>query len=291
MKRILIFLISLLLVASAVGAYEVVESFDDKNAPVVNDELRDIDRRLRKVKVLSSSSDVSGVLPLANGGTGETLVDPGADRMMFWDDSDSAVEWLEPGDNLSITGNKLNVAVERLEPGDNLSITGNKLNVADSANDNTSNVLFQYQASLEQGAVGANDGEVLNNTLDLTGASTPLYRFFMSNSPTGSRVNVFTTKWIKISGIDTITFWAEAWCGSGPGGGRHATVKLDLTNGGENANATADGTVDRTTPEWISQTLDVSSLTDGLVFEVTVSISIEHSGTLSYMGSFIAFGS
>ena len=271
MKRILIFLISLLLVASAVGAYEVVESFDDKNAPVVNDELRDIDRRLRKVKVLSSSSDVSGVLPLANGGTGETLVDPGADRMMFWDDSDSAVEWLEPGDNLSITGNKLNVA--------------------DSANDNTSNVLFQYQASLEQGAVGANDGEVLNNTLDLTGASTPLYRFFMSNSPTGSRVNVFTTKWIKISGIDTITFWAEAWCGSGPGGGRHATVKLDLTNGGENANATADGTVDRTTPEWISQTLDVSSLTDGLVFEVTVSISIEHSGTLSYMGSFIAFGS
>jgi len=251
-------------------SFAEVADIEGRSKPYLNMQLRRSVKRLETIEAWTLN-DLTGPLALSRGGTGAALSDPGADRMMFWDDSDSAVEWLEPGDNLSITGNKLNVA--------------------DSANDNTSNVLFQYQASLEQGAVGANDGEVLNNTLDLTGASTPLYRFFMSNSPTGSRVNVFTTKWIKISGIDTITFWAEAWCDSGPGGGRHATVKLDLTNGGENANATADGTVDRTTPEWISQTLDVSSLTDGLVFEVTVSISIEHSGTISYMGSFIAFGS
>ena len=112
MKKILIFLISLLLVAGAVSAYEVVESFDDKNAPVVNDELRDIDRRLREAKVLSSS-DVSGVLPLSKGGTGEVLTDPGADRIMFWDDDQSDVAFLTPNTGIEISGTNLNVTMSQ----------------------------------------------------------------------------------------------------------------------------------------------------------------------------------
>ena len=35
------------------------------------------------------------------------LTDPGADRILFWDDSDDAVEWLTVGTGLSITGNTL----------------------------------------------------------------------------------------------------------------------------------------------------------------------------------------
>jgi hypothetical protein len=46
-------------------------------------------------------------VPLADGGTGASLADPGADRVMFWDDSAGAVTWLTMGTNLTITGTTL----------------------------------------------------------------------------------------------------------------------------------------------------------------------------------------
>lgn len=45
---------------------------------------------------------------LADGGTGASLTDPGADRILFWDDSAGAVTWLTVGSNLSITGTTIN---------------------------------------------------------------------------------------------------------------------------------------------------------------------------------------
>lgn len=41
---------------------------------------------------------------LADGGTGASLTDPNADRLMFWDDSAGAVTWLTAGTGLTITG-------------------------------------------------------------------------------------------------------------------------------------------------------------------------------------------
>lgn len=49
-------------------------------------------------------------IALANGGTGATLVDPNADRIMFWDDSAGAVTWLAPSTGISISGTSLIVA-------------------------------------------------------------------------------------------------------------------------------------------------------------------------------------
>lgn len=40
---------------------------------------------------------------LADGGTGASLADPGADRILFWDDSASAVTWLQAGTGITIT--------------------------------------------------------------------------------------------------------------------------------------------------------------------------------------------
>jgi hypothetical protein len=40
---------------------------------------------------------------LADGGTGASLTDPGADRILFWDDSAGAMTWLTAGSGLSIT--------------------------------------------------------------------------------------------------------------------------------------------------------------------------------------------
>lgn len=50
------------------------------------------------------------VATLANGGTGASLTDPGADRIMFWDDSASTIAWLSLSSALAITGTVLGLA-------------------------------------------------------------------------------------------------------------------------------------------------------------------------------------
>lgn len=53
------------------------------------------------------ATDVTGILSLALGGTGSSLSDPGADRIMFWDDSAGLTTWLTAGTGLSISGTTL----------------------------------------------------------------------------------------------------------------------------------------------------------------------------------------
>ena len=48
-------------------------------------------------------------IPLADGGTGASLTDPNADRILFWDDSAGAMTWLTPRSGLQITGTDLDV--------------------------------------------------------------------------------------------------------------------------------------------------------------------------------------
>lgn len=53
-----------------------------------------------------SGTDVA----LADGGTGASLSDPNADRIMFWDDSAGEVTWLEVGAGISISGTTITVS-------------------------------------------------------------------------------------------------------------------------------------------------------------------------------------
>ena len=55
-------------------------------------------------------SDLDEPIALADGGTGEVLVDPDADSILFWDDSESAVTWLTTGTGLVIGGTVLSLA-------------------------------------------------------------------------------------------------------------------------------------------------------------------------------------
>ena len=58
------------------------------------------------------SGDSNDALDIGYGGTGSQLTDPGADRILFWDDSAAAgsnTTWLAPGTGLSITATTLNV--------------------------------------------------------------------------------------------------------------------------------------------------------------------------------------
>jgi hypothetical protein len=54
----------------------------------------------------SGGTDVA----LADGGTGASLTDPNADRIMFWDDSAGQVTWLTAGTGLTITGTTIDAS-------------------------------------------------------------------------------------------------------------------------------------------------------------------------------------
>ena len=61
---------------------------------------------------INVDTDSNDALDIGYGGTGSQLTDPGADRVLFWDDSAAAgsnTTWLAPGNGLSITGTTLNV--------------------------------------------------------------------------------------------------------------------------------------------------------------------------------------
>ena len=82
---------------------------------------------------------------LADGGTGASLADPGADRIMFWDDSAGAVTWLQVGTGLAITATQLDATggggggianvVEDTTPqlGGNLDLNGSTVGDATAA--------------------------------------------------------------------------------------------------------------------------------------------------------------
>ena len=59
----------------------------------------------KRVKAHTLSPSI--IVPLSQGGTGQNLSDPGDDRILFWDDSDSTIEWLDVGDSIAITINTL----------------------------------------------------------------------------------------------------------------------------------------------------------------------------------------
>lgn len=95
---------------------------------------------------------------LADGGTGASLADPNADRLMFWDDSAGAVDWLTPGTGLTITGTTIalstgaavaNLGFTPLNPANNLSDLG-------SASTARSNLGLGTAATQNTGTSGAN---------------------------------------------------------------------------------------------------------------------------------------
>ena len=59
--------------------------------------------------------NIGGILGLAKGGTGAALADPNADQILFWDDSDGAMEFLGLSSKLSITGNTMTVAEANID--------------------------------------------------------------------------------------------------------------------------------------------------------------------------------
>jgi hypothetical protein len=106
---------------------------------------------------------------LADGGTGASLVDPNADRIMFWDDSGGAVTWLTVGSGLAITTTTMAVDINGL--------------AADASPDLAADYVMTYDASgaankkvlLEDLTPAASGGVTILGSIDTSsGASASL---------------------------------------------------------------------------------------------------------------------
>jgi len=114
--------------------------------------------------------------------TNTSLADPDADRILFWDDSDSQYEFLVPNTLLSITGNNLNVDESSIDH-DNLTNTHNSTTDIDHGSisgldDNDHGAVYYTETELNAVAIErhvAKSATILTltwdattNTLDLT---------------------------------------------------------------------------------------------------------------------------
>lgn len=123
---------------------------------------------------------------LADGGTGASLADPNADRIMFWDDSAGQVTWLAPDSSLSISGTTFSIATNgvantHFRQSAALSVVGRASNstgnVADIASSASGDVLKRSGTSLVWGFVPLANGSgttasVSTSAVNLGGTQT-----------------------------------------------------------------------------------------------------------------------
>lgn len=105
--KIKAFLISAILFLS-VPSFAQIETMSEESRDILNQQLRYSQRRLNAIENgISLTSGVAGILPLANGGTARALTDPGADRIMFWDESSNYFDFLTVSTGLALIGSAL----------------------------------------------------------------------------------------------------------------------------------------------------------------------------------------
>ena len=125
-------------VTAAAGDYETSEVTESTDKNYVTDAESVVVGHTSGTNTGDNSANSSTYSPggidvaLADGGTGESLADPGADRILFWDDSEGTLTWLIPGTGLAISATTLNVSITSLHIAllENYILSGNGSNLA-----------------------------------------------------------------------------------------------------------------------------------------------------------------
>lgn len=170
----------------------------------------------------------------------------------------------------------------RLTPGTSgqfLKTLGAAANPAWATVPSLSNVIFSYATQVD------NPGFVTNTTL--TNAATSNYQYYaVSGVGSLSYKTIISSKLVKIAGISTVTVWAYIWCSGAAGTQANCKVNIGATNGN------VSGTSLQTTPEWKNFTIDISGLSNGTTYDITIQLANADSSNSSiYLGSVIGFGS
>lgn len=154
---------------------------------------------------------------------------------------------------------------------------------ATATDTNLSNVIFCW---IGVDAAVTNDygyytGTSLNPSM---GAYTAAYSF-IGVEANGAQV-ILTGRFVKIAGISTITIHARLW-GEDTNAGREATLTVNV--GGQSNTVQS---VESATPTWVTpSTINVSSLTNGTTYDITISLASETSDWSDYCSGVILTGS
>jgi|GEM_PF-6275432 len=146
-----------------------------------------------------------------------------------------------------------------------------------------SNVLFSFTLAAGVRTIYKGTGLVPS-----TGNEYAFWGMSTNSSSYETVIPVF--KWTKISTVSTVTIHAKIWQNNNTGDADDkANLKVDI--GGQSGNVS--GSEDRVTPEYVTFTIDVSGLSNGTNYDVTIQLKHMKSGGpgFSYLESIIAIGS
>lgn len=147
---------------------------------------------------------------------------------------------------------------------------------------NTGNIVFEWHGAVEGTSGSENEGEYVGSSF-VPAAPTANYRFIYALG--NNTHNIFTDKFTKVAGVSTVTVYGRIWTRAGS-----IQARLAANIGGQTG--TVDGTVGTHTPEWKAFTVDVSSLTNNTVYDVTLTLTEAAStNTEIYCSDIIGFGS
>lgn len=208
-----------------------------------------------KWDVIDLDNGVENTLALINGGTGEKFDDPGEDKLLYWDDTVGAMAWLTPASGVTVSNGSVSVGWT---------------------------LLFNFALGGGSCVAGSN-GIVLNDSIVAAEAEIDCgyWQVYADTYRT-----LIETKIKKVAGIDTVNFYARIWNESALAGD-YAQVKVNV--GG--VETIVAGSAQQQTPEWVNGTIDISGLTDGTVYTVTILLNNIDGLQNAYMDSIIAWGS
>jgi hypothetical protein len=148
-----------------------------------------------------------------------------------------------------------------------------------------SNVIFSWNGSeYWVKNVGGLYSSETSLTLDPGIAATFGYTYFAVVGATYR--NILISKFKKIAGISTITIQARLWSDSADAG-EETILNVDI--GGQ---ANTVKSVTSTTPAWVTAAdIDVSSLTNGTTYDITIQLKNEGAGGISYCSAVILIAS
>jgi hypothetical protein len=200
----------------------------------------------------------SNALGLLYGGTGSKLIAPATSSIMFVAGG-GTVDFAVVGKGLSLSSKTL-------------TSSGN------------STVLFAFALGGSSHVADSN-GVIVNDSITAAdGSQQPAY---WAGNPGGAYTTVITTKFIKTSGVSTVTIYGNIWNSSTSSPpDRYAILKVIIGT----TNGTVNGTASQVTGEWKNFDIDVSSLTNGTIYDVTIQLANSNDG-VPYLDSIIAFGS
>lgn len=154
----------------------------------------------------------------------------------------------------------------------------------DSLGQSLSNLIFHF-GSMDR-TTGVNYPNFYSGTsFTPTLTSTLVHAFWgIGNAANTTAETILLTKWRKIAGVSTVSMYGRIWCSGGYG----AKVKVDI-GGASNTSAAVTAT---TPTAFTTFDVDVSGLSDGTAYDVTIQLQANNTSEANcYLSDIVGIGS